>query len=74
MAKKKHPLDHDGDGRKGGSLPRSKRGDLRETIEEVRQELAEERGIPLPRYNAEGVLLNPEDFNVSPEGLLTPKG
>jgi hypothetical protein len=71
MAKKKDPFDHDGDGRPGGSLPKSKRSDLKETIQEAREELAAERAVP--RYNAEGVLLNPGDFNVSPEGLLTPK-
>lgn len=27
----------------------------------------------VPRYNAEGVLLNPEDFNVTADGLLRPK-
>lgn len=27
-----------------------------------------------PRFNAEGVLLNPEKFNVSADGMLTRKG
>lgn len=26
-----------------------------------------------PRYSAEGILLNPEDFHVSPEGIVQPK-
>jgi hypothetical protein len=71
--RKKDPFDHDGDGKPGGSLPKSKRGDPKETIQEAREEPAAERAVPVPRYNAEGVLLNPEDFNVSAEGLLTPK-
>lgn len=28
LVEKLHPLDHDGDGRKGGSLPKAKSGDL----------------------------------------------
>jgi hypothetical protein len=83
MARKKDPFD--GDGKPGGSLKRKKvvdvveappeakapKGDLKRTLEESRDELAKERKPA--RYNAEGVLLNPEDVHVAAEGFVTPK-
>ena len=29
--------------------------------------------VPVPRHSADGVLLNPEDFRVSADGVLVPK-
>ncbi len=42
---------------------------------EVAPEPAVEFVVPKqPQFTSEGVLLNPQDFHVSPEGLLTAKG
>lgn len=49
-------------------------GDLHETVTEVRDELEAERtAAPVPRYTSDGILLNPEDFNVASDGTLSPK-
>jgi hypothetical protein len=71
MAKKKavkDPFDHDGNGKPGGSLPKARRA--------VEPEVAPEPefvAVKQPQFTSEGVLLNPQDFLVSPEGLLTAK-
>ena len=54
-------------------------GDLENSIQEARDEQEEERNPPyvptlrVPRFNAEGLLLNPGEFQVSSDGVTTGK-